>query len=176
MVNLRSFQGLAFDPQCLNVSFTQKKRRLLPDKCNLLSIYKNVQGSNFFCQIWASAPVFYVKISEVFTGKCFYTKAVQKFFYKTQRKTLALTSLQVAGPELSLRQECPYSKLFWSAFSRIRTEHKEILRISPYSLRMRKTTDQNNSEYGHFLYSVYGQKDAVGYLLILRNFLERLFM
>ena len=25
------------------------------------------------------------------------------------------------------------------------------LRISPYSVRMRENTDQNNSEYGHFL-------------------------
>ena len=28
-----------------------------------------------------------------------------------------------------------------------------ILRISPYSVRMRENTDQNNSEYGHFLRS-----------------------
>ena len=30
----------------------------------------------------------------------------------------------------------------------------EILRISPYSVRKRENTDQNNSEYGHFLRSV----------------------
>ena len=29
-----------------------------------------------------------------------------------------------------------------------------ILRISPYSVRMRENTDQNNSEYGHFLCNV----------------------
>ena len=50
-------------------------------------------------------------------------------------------------------QECPYSELFWSAFSRIWTEYGEILRISPYSVRMRENVDQNNSEYGHFLRS-----------------------
>ena len=27
--------------------------------------------------------------------------------------------------------------------------------ISPYSIRMRKNTDQSNSEYGHFLRSTY---------------------
>ena len=32
--------------------------------------------------------------------------------------------------------------LFWSLFSRIRTEYGEILRISPYSVRMRENTDQ----------------------------------
>ena len=31
---------------------------------------------------------------------------------------------------------------FWSIFSRIRTEYGEILRISPYSVRMRENTDQ----------------------------------
>ena len=36
-------------------------------------------------------------------------------------------------------------------FSRI--EHGEILRFSPYSVQMRENTDQNNSEYGHFLRS-----------------------
>ena len=39
---------------------------------------------------------------------------------------------------------------FWSAFFHIWTEYGEILRISPYSVRMRENTDQNNSEYGHF--------------------------
>ena len=31
---------------------------------------------------------------------------------------------------------------FWSVFSRIRTEYGEILRISPYSVRMWENTDQ----------------------------------
>ena len=39
---------------------------------------------------------------------------------------------------------------FWSVFSRIRTEYGEILRISPYSVRMKENTDQKNLEYGHF--------------------------
>ena len=56
--------------------------------------------------------------------------------------------------ELSLRKECPYSKLFWSVFSSIRTDHGEILRIFPYSVRMRGNMDHNNSEYGLFLRSV----------------------
>ena len=48
----------------------------------------------------------------------------------------------------------PYSELFWSAFSRMRTEYREIRRsISLYSVRMWQNVDQNNSEYGHFLLS-----------------------
>ena len=42
---------------------------------------------------------------------------------------------------------------FWSIFSRIRTEYGEILRISPYSVRIRENTDQSNSKYGYFLRS-----------------------
>ena len=44
--------------------------------------------------------------------------------------------------------------LFWSVFSRIWTGYGEIRSISPYSVRMRENTDQNNSEYGHSLRSV----------------------
>ena len=44
---------------------------------------------------------------------------------------------------VTLREKCPYSELFWSVFSRIRTEYGEILRISLYSVRMRENTDQN---------------------------------
>ena len=54
----------------------------------------------------------------------------------------------------SLRKKCLYSELFWFVFSRIRTEYGEIRSISPYSVRMRQNTDQNNSEYGNFLRSV----------------------
>ena len=47
-----------------------------------------------------------------------------------------------------LRKKCPYSTLFWYAFSRIRTEYGVQ---SKYSVQMRENSDQNNSEYGHFL-------------------------
>ena len=53
----------------------------------------------------------------------------------------------------SLREKCPCSELFWSVFSRIWTEYEEILRISPYLVRVEENADQNNSEYGHILRS-----------------------
>ena len=53
---------------------------------------------------------------------------------------------------LALREKCPYLELFWSTFSCVRTEYGEILCISPYSVQMLENTDQNNSEYGHFLH------------------------
>ena len=53
----------------------------------------------------------------------------------------------------TLRKKCPYSELCWSAFSRIRTEYVDILRIFPYAVGMQENANQNNSEYGHFLRS-----------------------
>ena len=53
----------------------------------------------------------------------------------------------------TLRKECLFSKIFWSAFSRIQTEYEEIRSVSPHSAQMRemRNKDQNNSEYGRFL-------------------------
>ena len=48
-----------------------------------------------------------------------------------------------------------YLELIWSAFSRIQTKYGEILWISSYLFQMRENTNQNNSEYGHFLLSAY---------------------
>ena len=64
---------------------------------------------------------------------------------------------EVLSDNLSLREKCPYSELFWSAFSRIWTKYGDILRISPNSVQMRENTDQGNSEYEHFLSSVSSQ-------------------
>ena len=50
----------------------------------------------------------------------------------------------------SLRKNCPYSELFWSAFSRIQTEYWEIRSISLHSVRMLENANQNNSEYRLF--------------------------
>ena len=52
-----------------------------------------------------------------------------------------------------MREKCPYSEFFWSEFSRIRTEYREIRSICPYLVKMRENTDQKNSEYGHFMLS-----------------------
>ena len=55
--------------------------------------------------------------------------------------------------KIFLREDCPYSELFWFVFSHLWTECGEILRISPYLVQMWENTDQNNSKYGHFLRS-----------------------
>ena len=70
---------------------------------------------------------------------------------------LAQSHVALIGPKkqqvlklMMTSKKCPYSKLLWSVFSRIRTEHGEIQSVFPYSVRIRENTDQNNSEYGHF--------------------------
>ena len=60
-------------------------------------------------------------------------------------------NLQEESEFYTLPKKCPYLELFRSAFSRIRTEYGEILQISPHSVVMQENTDQNNSEYEHFL-------------------------
>ena len=57
--------------------------------------------------------------------------------------------------DTSLCEKCPYSELFWSAFSRIPTEYREVLSISTYSVQMWENTVQNNSEYGQLLRIVF---------------------
>ena len=75
------------------------------------------------------------------------------------------------GPHFSSILPHSNSELFWStffpAFSCIRTEHGEILRIfSPNAGKWGKNADQNNSEYGHFLRSVYQLREHVDDLFI----------
>ena len=53
-----------------------------------------------------------------------------------------------------LREKCPFSEFYWSAFSRIQTEYGKILRISLHLVLMVGKTDRKNSEYGPILHSV----------------------
>ena len=56
----------------------------------------------------------------------------------------------------ALRKKCPYSKLFWSAFSLMRSEYGEV-----YSFWMRESADQKirntatfTQSHGHFSHSI----------------------
>ena len=71
-----------------------------------------------------------------------------------------------------MRKKCPYSEIFRSVFSRIRTEYGKKLRNSPYSLWMRKNTDQKISEYGNFSRSATLRKmpEYLGKLCVFSNF------
>ena len=37
---------------------------------------------------------------------------------------------------MAFRKKCPYSEFFWTVFSRIRTEYREMRSIPPYSVRL----------------------------------------
>ena len=53
----------------------------------------------------------------------------------------------------TLHEKCPYLEFFWSVFSRIWTEYREIQSTSQLLVQMWENTDQKNSEYGHFLHN-----------------------
>ena len=59
----------------------------------------------------------------------------------------------ISRKRYTLCKKFRYSKLFRFPFSRICAKYGEILRISPYSVRMRENADQNNSKCGNFLRS-----------------------
>ena len=63
-----------------------------------------------------------------------------------------------------LRQKFPYSEFFGSAFFRIRTECGQILRISPYSVRMVANMAQKFSQHGHFSRTVQFEESKISAL------------
>ena len=71
-------------------------------------------------------------------------------FYHLSWKTIFTNCLE----RIRLRKRCQYLELLWSACSNIGTEYRETRSISPYTVQTRENTDQNNSEYEHFLCSV----------------------
>ena len=86
----------------------------------------------------------------VFLGKIFwFHNFIENWFLKASYFNLSIKS----NTSFTLREKCPYSEFFWSAFSRIWTEYGEIRSITSYSVQMRENTDPENSEYEHFSWS-----------------------
>ena len=46
-----------------------------------------------------------------------------------------------------LREKCPNTGVFWSVFSHIWTEHGDLLRKLPYSVRMRGNADRKKTPF-----------------------------
>ena len=69
---------------------------------------------------------------------CHLSWKITRNSWKSQKGPGIFSSNFTGHPD-TLRKNCPYQELFWSAFSRIRTEYEQI--------------PQNNSEYEHFLRS-----------------------
>ena len=62
---------------------------------------------------------------------------------------------QVYNKNLPLREKCPYLEIFWSVYSRIWIEYRELLCKSPYSVHIPEHADQKNLAYQHFVWSVF---------------------
>ena len=71
-----------------------------------------------------------------------------KLYENLKLQCYILASLRI--DYLALCEKYPYLELFWSVFSRIWTEYGEMLRISPYSVRMWENTDQNTPNTNFF--------------------------
>ena len=69
-------------------------------------------------------------------------------FGKAKTKGLFIPTLQP-----TLREKCPNTEFFWSFFSRIWTEHRDLLRKYQYSVQMWENTDQKSSVFEQFLHS-----------------------
>ena len=70
----------------------------------------------------------------------------QSLFHFLKSKFGVTSSLLMKS---SLRKKCPFSELFWPAFSRIfpySDEYGEIRSISPYSVRMRENVGKTRSK------------------------------
>ena len=82
--------------------------------------------------------------------------------------------------QITLRKKGRYSDLFWSLFSHIWTEYRNLQSNFTYSVQMQDKTKRKNSKYGHFSRSVIGVlvyilKSANNFRDILQwqiNFLE----
>ena len=103
--------------------------------------------------------------------KCLLRK-VGSYFLEIILKSHSIASVSSTSRNYhlrSLRKNCPFSELFWFVFSRIRTEYRELLHISPYSVQMRENANQNISEYGRFSRSDNWKNTS---LMLLISFLD----
>ena len=91
--------------------------------------------------------IFFLRKKPIFMSSGF--DHLTKIHLQEYKWTLAFFMPQMCN-RVALHEKCPCQEFFWSIFSRIRIKYGEVLRISPNSVRIRKNTDQKNSEYGHF--------------------------
>ena len=81
---------------------------------------------------------------------------VENFIFCIVSLKFALVLEAKSGDDPQITSECaawkvPVFGVILVRISHIRTEYREVLRISPYSVRMPKKTDQNNFEYGEIV-------------------------
>ena len=135
----------------LNLYFLLKKTKppfLVFFTLNLSKFYQNLRltFTKFYQNQWKK-KILVIQISH------FVIKLKPKYQNKLVRKSFLDSLLFLTSTifyRRTLREKCPYLDLFWSAFSRNRTEYREILHISPYSVRMWENRNQDNSDTDTF--------------------------
>ena len=105
-------------------------------------------------------------LNEIYRCICTYIMGVVNMWCNTLLKcNIGLMRWVRTAPSHSIFEHCVKSvqirSFFWSVFSRIQTEYWQIVRISPYSVRMRGNTDQKNSLFGYLSsYAVWMQENT----------------
>ena len=118
-----------------------------------MGLFQNLRSKN----IWAPLFCIYfqiVYISDHVSHTVFFFKRKLLKLFSSNHDMPRLFGLVVLLLSFPLHKKCPYSELFWSVFSCIRTKYDDIHSIPPNSVRVWEYTDQNNSENGHILRSV----------------------
>ena len=67
---------------------------------------------------------------------------------------------------MTLREKCPFSEFLWSIIFRIRTKYGEIRSMFPYSVRMPKSKDKNNSKYEDTFHAVWLRSNGILRMLL----------
>ena len=67
---------------------------------------------------------------------------------------------------MTLREKCPFLEFLWSIIFRIRTEYGEIRSMFPYSVRMPKSKDKNNSKYEDTFHAVWLRSNGILRMLL----------
>ena len=68
-----------------------------------------------------------------------------------------------------MRKNCPNTEFFWPVFFHIWDEHGDLRSKSPYSVQIRKNTDQKNPVFGHFSRSMIYMPESMPATLLKRN-------
>ena len=97
--------------------------------------------------------IFMIRFVLVSESLCHVSTKVTTFKPQPCERFISVSrGMNTALTRWSLRKKCPYSELFSSVLSRIRTEYGKIW---SFSVWMRENTYQNNSQYGYFWRSGY---------------------
>ena len=147
--NVNTHISFVWKGQIWKFDLKKKKQPLRGVLENTSSITCNFSNNTYEeVQIYRPKPATLLKI--IFC-KGFFRNFCYKFHIVNFRKTIFKNTFSRIPAVASSKMYCVKSvqiwSFFWSVFSRIRNEYREIRIISPYSVRMRENTDQKKTPY-----------------------------